>query len=107
MNFAAWFPVNHLVALVDDVKYFFVQSVFHLCQSVAKTSFNAVTAFASCALVMVSGGVKLMTLPYSPSGRKINPRCKRVLIAVKVSAVAGEPSWRRSSTPAIRPRPRA
>ena len=52
-------------------------------ESPLNTSFSAATALASCALVMVSGGVKLMTLPYSPSGRKINPRCKSVLIAAK------------------------
>ena len=45
--------------------------VLTLVHSRFKTSPKAVTALASCGWVMVNGGVKLMTLACSPSGRKI------------------------------------
>ena len=50
------------------------------CQSrvliiVVKTSASVLTVFVNCALVMVNGGVKLMTLACSPSGKRMKPRC--------------------------------
>ena len=50
------------------------KSVFHLRSPVAKTPLSAATAFANCVLVMVSGGVKLMTFACPPSGRRMKPR---------------------------------
>ncbi len=60
--------------------------------SADKTRAKAATAFANWGWVMVSGGVKLMTLPNSPSGRKTNPAASKALMAAKVSTVAGVPS---------------
>src|ERR1035438_820484 len=60
------------VSLVFGCWCLALSSVFicvYLCPSVVKTSLSATTAFANCAFVIVSGGVKLMTLLCSPSGR--------------------------------------
>ena len=49
----------------------------------SKIDAKAWTLSLNCFAEMTSGGVKLMIFACSPSGRKMKPRCRRVLIVCK------------------------
>src|SRR5690606_26328763 len=79
---------------------------FRKLHKAAISSWSAVTAERSGARVMISGGVNEMTLACSPSGRKMKPRRRSRVMMLSDSSMAGAPSNRQSSIPAMRPRTR-